>query len=130
MISVIAAILIKDKCVFIARRKEDKHLGGFWEFPGGKLEANESPELCLERELYEEFSIRTRTGAFFFENEFTYEGRSPILLKAYYSSFVSGSIKLTDHSEIAWVDIGDLGHYDFAPADIAIVERLMSGFRS
>ncbi len=130
MITVIAAILVKDKSVLIARRKADKHLGGFWELPGGKIEAGETPEICLERELYEEFAIRTRTGAFFSENEFAYGDKAPILLKAYYSSFISGDIQPVDHSEIAWVDIADLGHYDFAPADIAIIERLRSGFRS
>lgn len=59
-IDVTAAILFRDSKVLIAKRKGGKHLGGKWEFPGGKVEPGETPEECLARELEEEFDIKAR----------------------------------------------------------------------
>ncbi len=61
LVTVTAAILKKDNKILIAKRKEG-HLANKWEFPGGKLESNESPEECLKRELREEFGIDTKIG--------------------------------------------------------------------
>lgn len=55
MIEVTAAIIEKDDKFLIARRAKGKHLAGYWEFPGGKIEADETAEACLYRELNEEF---------------------------------------------------------------------------
>ena len=57
IVKVTAAILEKDGRIIIAQRKSSDHLSGKWEFPGGKIEAGESPEECLARELNEEFGI-------------------------------------------------------------------------
>ena len=59
---VTAGILEENGCVLIARRRPGTHMGGKWEFPGGKIEAGESPEQSLARELQEELGVRARIG--------------------------------------------------------------------
>ena len=54
-VEVVAAIIFSEKKILIAKRKEGKHLAGFWEFPGGKVEFNETPTESLKRELLEEY---------------------------------------------------------------------------
>ena len=61
-LQVAAAIIRRPGRVLIARRPADDHLGGFWEFPGGKIEDGESPEECLARELREEFELEATVG--------------------------------------------------------------------
>ncbi len=74
MIEVIAGIIINKKNqVLITRRKLGKHLEGFWEFPGGKLETNESPEECLVREIKEELDINISVGKHITNSVFQYE---------------------------------------------------------
>ena len=82
IIDVTAAVIVKDGKVLAARRAPGKHLEGYWEFPGGKLEGNETPERCLERELTEEFSIRSRVGAYIGESVYDY-GEKVVRLLGY-----------------------------------------------
>ena len=72
MQKVTAAVIEKDGKILIARRKRDDSQAGKWEFPGGKLEAGETPEACLKRELREELGIETEVGAFFCSSRFVY----------------------------------------------------------
>ena len=73
LISVTAAILVRDGKILIAQRKSSDHLAGKWEFPGGKIEYGETPEDCLKRELHEEFGIDTRIGVFLAESVYHYD---------------------------------------------------------
>jgi 8-oxo-dGTP diphosphatase len=123
-IQVAAAIITRgDGKVLIARRAPHKNEGGFWEFPGGKLEVSETPEACLKREISEELALDVKVGRFFRENLHRY-GNREILLKAYFCEYISGDIKLVDHDQVAWVNRQDLGQYEFAPADVPIVKSL------
>ena len=72
MIEVTAAILEDGNKIMIARRGKGKHLAGFWEFPGGKIEQDETPEICLIRELKEEFEIDVSIGSYIGESVFKY----------------------------------------------------------
>ena len=125
-IKVTAAILEKDGRIIIAQRKSKDHLGGKWEFPGGKIEAGETPEECLARELNEEFDIDVSVGEYLGSSIFYYEHIS-IELMAYRTFWSGGQINSTDHKDYKWVTIEDLERYDFAPADRKFVERLRSG---
>ena len=80
MLNVTAAIIEKDGKVLTARRKSGKHLAGYWEFPGGKIEGNETPEECLHRELLEEFNISSKIGLFVGESIYDYESKIVRLL--------------------------------------------------
>ena len=122
MIVVTAALIEKNGLVLAARRREGKHLAGYWEFPGGKLEKDESPEHCLARELKEEFDVETSVGAFFEENVHDYDGKIVRLL-SYHVEHIQGEFKLIDHDKIDWLSPEGLGTLDWAPADIPLVEK-------
>ncbi|MDB5132841.1 MAG: hydrolase [Mucilaginibacter sp.] len=123
IISVTAAIINRAGKILIARRAKHKHLGGYWEFPGGKIEANETPEICLKRELAEELQIEVKIEKFFMENLYIYP-QITVLLKSYLCTFISGEIQLIDHDEVLWVNKDQLGSFNFAPADIPIIQQL------
>lgn len=124
MKEVTAAIIEKNNKILIAKRARGHQLEGMWEFPGGKIEEGETPEQCLRRELVEEFNITTEIGTFYAESLYEYE-TGAIKLLAYKTKWIDGDFKLTVHSDIKWVDVDELGKFEFAPADISIVERIL-----
>jgi len=126
-ISVVAAVIEKDGKVLIARRKRP-FMGYLWEFPGGKLEDNESLEECLKREIREELAIEIEVGPLVSLNKHVLNCQSAIALYAYRARYVSGSIKLKDHEEIKWVEPEDLTKYDFPDPDRLIAKEVMNTF--
>lgn len=122
-VKVTAAILAKDGRIIIAQRKSSDHLSGKWEFPGGKVEPGETPEVCLARELKEEFDIDVAIGEFLGSNVHHYDHVS-IELMACRASWVGGAIRMNGHKAYRWVSVGQLAEFDFAPADIPFVEML------
>jgi 8-oxo-dGTP diphosphatase len=126
MIDVVAAIMINHKNeILIARRKPEKSQGGLWEFPGGKIEQGETPEESLKRELKEEMNIEIEVIKYFGENVHHYEKIS-IRLIAYKCRLLRGDFTLSDHDKIQWVNYRGLENYQFAPADIPLVSKLLS----
>jgi mutator protein MutT len=123
LILVTAAIIEKEGLILAARRGEGKHLAGFWEFPGGKLEEGESPETCLARELSEELGVMVKIGAFFGESVFDY-GDKVVKLLAYRVSHLGGEFRPVDHDQLAWLPVDELQTLKWAPADIPLVEKL------
>ncbi len=124
--TVTAAILARDGKVLIARRPATDRLADKWEFPGGKVEKGESPEACLARELREELGIETHVGGFVGESCYDYEHVS-IRLLAYRVYWDAGELHPMVHDEIRWASLGELDHYEFAPADVPFVKKLISG---
>jgi 8-oxo-dGTP diphosphatase len=125
VIQVSAAILIKNGKILLAKRSVDKHLGGFWEFPGGKLENGETAADSLTRELKEEFGIRTEIIKEFHENIHQYDIKV-IRLISFLTRHLDGEFILNDHDEIIWVKPNQLLNYNLAPADIPIAEKLIN----
>jgi 8-oxo-dGTP diphosphatase len=123
MKQVTAAILIKYTKILIAKRKADDSQANKWEFPGGTVEQNESPEACLKREMKEEFGIEVTIGEYIGESIYPYN-HGVIKLLAYRAHWASGKIVLNEHADYRWVSSEQLTEYDFAPADIPIVEKL------
>jgi mutator protein MutT len=119
-IKVTAAIMIKANQVFAARRNPGTHMAGFWEFPGGKIEVGETPEGCLERELFEEFGIVTEVGAFFADSTYDY-GIKTIQLLAYEVKYISGDFELRAHDKLRWLALDELDRVKWAPADVPLV---------
>ncbi len=109
--------------MFIARRKQDKSLGGKWEFPGGKIEKDETREECLQRELNEEFNMQVKVGEKLGENEHHYENFS-IRLIAYNCEFISATYELIDHDAFEWVSKESLKNYELAEADIPLINLI------
>ncbi len=120
---VTAAILIKDDKVLIAQRPFTDPLAGKWEFPGGKVEAFESHEECLRRELQEELGIRVQVLSLFGRNRHRY-GSVTIDLWAYRVRWVSGEPKPRFHADLKWVPAQDLDRFDSAEADRPFVQKL------
>ena len=122
---VTAAIIERDGKVLMARRRKEVGFGGFWEFPGGKLEDGETPEKGLEREIAEELGVRIRVG----EPLHSVTYRSPALsieLLAYRAVLISGEFKLTDHDEIRWAEPSELEESTFSEPDRPVVRLLVS----
>jgi 8-oxo-dGTP diphosphatase len=123
MKDVTAAIITQNNKVLLTRRAPgEKHAGG-WEFPGGKVEENESPETCLRRELLEELEIETAIGDKLTETIHTYE-TGAIRLLAYRATILSGALRLHVHDEYRWVSVADLTQFKLLPADVPIAEYL------
>lgn len=124
MLTVTAAIIRREGKILSARRKPGSHMAGYWEFPGGKLEPNETPRQCLKRELREEFNIDSKVGSFFGESCYDY-GTKQIRLLCFFVDYLSGTFELHDHDEIRWLPVHRLLSLRWAPADIPLVEKLV-----
>jgi 8-oxo-dGTP diphosphatase len=123
MVLVTAGIIEREGKILIAQRMKGSLLEYKWEFPGGKLEDNETPEECLVRELKEELGIKTRIKSFFAESKYTYQQLS-IEMLVYWVEYQSGEFSLKAHEQIIWVEPSKLGQFDFAEADKPIIEKL------
>ncbi|SHI25273.1 (deoxy)nucleoside triphosphate pyrophosphohydrolase [Desulfosporosinus lacus] len=123
MREVTAAIIVKNDQVLIAQRADNDKLAGKWEFPGGKIEPGESLQECLKREINEELDVEIDVLDFFGESIYTYQTGS-IKLMAFWCKWISGNFTLKVHSKIAWAHSYELDLYEFAPADIPLVEKL------
>jgi len=125
MIDVAAAVIQNREGRFlIARRKAEITLGGYWEFPGGKMEPGESAPACAARELHEEMDVHIETGEVIAETVYDY-GDRVVHLIAVRAILLAGHIRLHDHDDIRWVTVSEMGDYLFAPADETIVEMLI-----
>ena len=123
MIKVTAAIIEREGKYLIARRSPGKHMAGKWEFPGGKIEAGETPEECLVRDLKEEFDIDVKVECHVANSVYDY-GEKLICLMGYRVTYIGGCFLLRDHDQIVWVPISGMDDYDFAPADVPLIAVL------
>jgi 8-oxo-dGTP diphosphatase len=111
--------------VLLTRRPDGKHMGGLWEFPGGKIEDGESPADALVRELAEELGVTIAVGPpmTFAVHE---EPELRILLLFYSAEIVGGEPCGDEGQAIAWVSPRELASYPTPPADAALVAHLAS----
>ncbi len=125
MIDVVAAIITNREGNFlITQRNFNKSQGGLWEFPGGKIEKNESRENAIIREIKEELNLDILVDKYIGEKVFNYPNKD-INLIALKCSILSGNIKLTEHEDYKWSSSNELKNYNFAPADAFIVDKLI-----
>jgi len=127
MIEVCAALLMQGDKLLLAKRKLHLDQGGYWEFPGGKIEHQESPQQCLKRELKEELDLEVNIGNYFADSVFAYAEKT-IRLSAWWA-FIEGApdlnnLKLTDHSEVQWLTVDQLESLYLAPADVPFIAKL------
>jgi len=123
MIVVTAAIIEKNGLILAARRKAGSHLAGYWEFPGGKIEAGETNQQCLARELWEEFGVKCVVGNFLGESIYDY-GTKIIKLLGYRVRHLGGTFQCREHDRIKWLPVSQLDTLKWAPADIPFVINL------
>lgn len=122
MRAVAAGIIRRGDRILICQRPEGKSLAGKWEFPGGKLEAGETPEECLVRELREELGFEARVEGIV-DARAEYEAGDFLIL--YYNvAVVSGEPSPLEHAQIKFVPPCELAEYDFPGTDAAVAEKL------
>jgi 8-oxo-dGTP diphosphatase len=129
MKNVSAAVAIRQNKILITRRAPGEKLAGFWEFPGGKQEDDESIQACLVRELEEELGVVAFCGDVLVECRYTYEGGA-INLIAIETKIIEGEISLSVHDQYQWVSPDDLLKFQLAPADIPIAEWIINRYVS
>jgi 8-oxo-dGTP diphosphatase len=123
----VAAIIRRGGHVLICRRSAVQAHALKWEFPGGKVEAGETPPQALRRELREELAVDAQIGAEVEHYEFCYPGKSPILLIFYAVTDFDGEPRNCVFHEIRWVAPGELPAFDFLEGDVEFVKRLAKG---
>lgn len=123
VVEVAAGLIYCEGRYLIARRKPGVHLAGFWEFPGGKRELNETLEACLQRELFEELNIHIDVPVPFQIVRHKYAEKT-VELHFFHCRIESGDATAMDCSEIRWVWPHELGGFEFPPADRPVIEAL------
>ena len=122
-IRVAAGVICRDGRYLITRRKAEAHLGGLWEFPGGKLEPRESLEACLRRELREELGIEITPPKLFQVVRHDY-GDHSVELHFFRCSIAGGEAKSLDCDGLRWAYPHELTMRDFPPADRSLIIAL------
>ena len=124
IINVVAAVIKNEEGkILITQRNLKKAQGGLWEFPGGKIEPNETKEHAIIREIKEELDIDIQVESYLSEKVFNYPEKD-INLIALECKKIDGNIKLLEYEDYKWVDNSELENFEFAPADKFIVEKL------
>ncbi|MEM7626197.1 MAG: 8-oxo-dGTP diphosphatase MutT [Planctomycetota bacterium] len=109
--------------VLISRRVNDGVLGGYWEFPGGKLDSGESAEACVVRELREELGIEVRATRALEAISHRYDhGR--VELRPFFCAHVRGEPEALQVAAWRWVEVAALGDYQFPPANAGLLEQV------
>lgn len=122
---VVAAVIERDGLILIARRPAALHLGGLWEFPGGKQNPGEGPEAALVREIREELGVALTVGSLLERVDWRYPEKRVRL--SFFRCAIEGEPRALEGQELAWVRPADLGRYDFPPADATLLARLSRG---
>jgi 8-oxo-dGTP diphosphatase len=124
-VEVVAAVIERDGRILIARRPAALHLGGLWEFPGGKLKEGESAREALEREIREELGADVTVDSLLETVDWAYPEKRVRL--SFFRCSITGEPRPLEGQEIAWVAAQELCRYEFPAADAALVERLSRG---
>ena len=119
-----AAVVEEEGRVLITRRNPNDSLGGYWEFPGGKIEGEETPQECLEREILEELGVESKAGKIICRSIYEYEhGAFEII--AISTNLESHQFKLSSHDKVEFIEKYNLLDFKLLPADIPIAEKIM-----
>lgn len=122
-VEVCAAVIINQGKVLITLRPAGKRHGGFWEFPGGKIDKGESPDQALVRELKEELDIAISIGELFESVTYSYDW-GKVLILAYLCHWQSGDIKNLEVADHQWVTPEQFSDFNILPADKPILAKL------
>jgi len=126
-IDVVAAVVIKNNMVLCTQRNDTKYLPYKWEFPGGKVEVNESDREALIREIHEELSctIEVNDELIMVNHEYDF---AIINLKAFFCNIIAGDVSLNEHKKMKWASFDELKLLDWAEADIPIVRAILTQY--
>ena len=127
-IDVSAALIFHDGQLLITQRQSGSHLGGLWEFPGGKREAQETFEECLVREIREELGMEIAVGELFEEVTHAY-GAKTVHLKFFICQWLRGEPQALGCAAFKWIPKSGLGENKFPAADERLLEKLTASER-
>ena len=125
-IEVVAAIIRKDDLIFATQRGYGE-FKDWWEFPGGKVEAGETPEEALKREIREELSTEINVDEFLCTVEYDYPAFH-LTMHCYLCSLLTEALHLNEHEAARWLKLEDLDSVDWLPADLEVVETILSRY--
>ncbi|MGL4400583.1 MAG: (deoxy)nucleoside triphosphate pyrophosphohydrolase, partial [Luteolibacter sp.] len=124
MVQVVCGVIQNPEGAYLAcQRPMDKHLGGLWEFPGGKVEPGESAETALVRELGEELAVLAEVLSPLLPVIWNY-GETTIRLCPFLCKIVSGTLQALEHDRVLWVFPADFDSLAWAPADVPVLREL------
>ncbi len=121
-IEVVAAIIKHDNKFFATQRGYGEFKDG-WEFPGGKIEANETPQQALIREIQEELAITIDVGNLLITVQHDYPNFH-LTMHCFYCTVISGNLILKEHEASKWLTKNELSTVNWLPADIAVVKAI------
>ena len=123
MIDVVAAVIKKNNLYFIAQRNRNKHFAYYWEFPGGKVDNQETFENALKREIKEELSINIAVLKHIASEKHKDE-KIDVNVHYFLCELLNENIILSEHEDLKWLKKNDLKQYKMAPGDSKIIKYL------
>ena len=124
---VVAALIWNNGKFLVCQRPAHKARGLLWEFVGGKVEPGESKEAALVRECREELAIELSVGDVFMEVLHEYPDIT-VRLTLFHATIAAGEPKKIEHEDIRWITPAEIPNYDFCPADVEILERIVKTY--
>lgn len=124
---VVAALILRDQKVLICQRRPDQPMALKWEFPGGKVEAGETAEQALRRELDEELGIAADIGKRVAHTRHTYRSGSAIDIQFFVVHEFLGELTNRIFHDLRWCPLRELTRYDFLAADRSLIRDLSAG---
>ena len=123
---VVAALIWEKDRFLICQRPAHKARGLLWEFVGGKLEPGESRQQALIRECQEELGIEIAVGDVFMEVVHEYPDLL-VRLTLFHATIADGVPRMLEHNDLRWITVKEIPQFDFCPADVDILKKLMEG---
>ena len=121
-IEVVAAVIVRDGMVLATQRGYGDY-EGWWEFPGGKVDAGETPEQALVREIHEELNASIAVGRYLCTAEHDYE-TFHLSMRCYVCTLEDDRFELLEHHAAKWLNASHLGEVNWLPADIQVVKAI------
>ena len=127
----VTALLLKNEenQYLVARRSVDQSMAGYWEFPGGKVEPNETIAECLIREIREELTLEIIPGDEIVRVDYNYDHGQFQIIGIAATLSVSATPQLHVHDQIRWLKLEDMHQVKLLPADVLLVEEILSNAR-
>ncbi len=123
-VHVVAGIIVREGEVLLAKRPQQKHQGGLWEFPGGKVEQDELPINALKRELAEEVNLKIADASIYLQLNHDYSDKL-VQLDFYWIDRFRGEAQGLEGQELRWVALNQIDQFKFPAANVAVVESLL-----
>ena len=124
VIPVVGAVIFRNGKILAAQRKSESKLGGLWEFPGGKIEPNESPRDALTREINEELEAEIEIHEEICTTIYEYDFAT-IKLTTFRCTIQTDILTLNEHQDAKWLNTDDIHSVTWAPADIPTIRAIL-----